>query len=165
MIPCLPGSIYLLSSEAVCCSYSTGVGLTFVLTFKLYASFFPSSPLTRLPTSCCSSASEFDLLRPGLFQRLTLPGLDRAGCRLFLFALHKGHRVTVKLLSGGSTGGISHVGSVERFVYSLNKKRKRKHLQDPQLPRGVQGWASCLGEGPLLLGPLPWPSRDGELSP
>lgn len=37
----------------------------------------------------------------------------------------------VKLLSGGNTHGISHVGSVESFVFSLNKKRKRKHLQDP----------------------------------
>lgn len=36
----------------------------------------------------------------------------------------------VKLLSGGNTRSISHVGSVESFVFSLNKKRKRKHLQD-----------------------------------
>lgn len=98
-----------------------------------------------LPTSCCSSVSEFDLPRPGLCQRLTLPGLDWAGCRLFLFSWRKGHCVTVKLLSGGSSRGISHVGSVESFVFSLNKKRKRKHLWDPHLPRGVQGWASCLG--------------------
>ena len=30
--------------------------------------------------------------------------------------------------------GISHVGGVESFVFSLNKKRKRKHLQDSHLP-------------------------------
>lgn len=30
--------------------------------------------------------------------------------------------------------GISHVGSVESFVFSLNKKRKGKQLQDPQEP-------------------------------
>lgn len=62
LIPCLPGSIYLSSSEAVCYSYNTGVRLTFALTFKLSASFFPVLSPTHLPTSCCSSASEFDLL-------------------------------------------------------------------------------------------------------
>lgn len=134
MIPCLPGSIYLSSRDAVCCSYSAGVRLTFVLTFKLYASSFPVLSPACLPTSCCSSASEFDLLRPGLFQRLTLPGSDWVGYRLFLFSLHRGHCATIKLLSGGSTSGISHVGSVESFVFSLNKKRKSKHLQDPHVP-------------------------------
>lgn len=89
---------------------------------------FPPTPAC-LPTSCCSSVSEFDLLRPGLFQRLTLPGLDWVGCSLFLFFLCKGHCATVKLLSGGSTRGILRVGSVESFVFSLNKKRKRKHLR------------------------------------
>lgn len=137
----LPSSIYLSSSEAACCSYAARVRLTFVLTFKLYASSFPVLSPSRLPTSCCSSASGFDLLRPGLFQRLTLPGLGWAGCRLFLFSVRRGHCVTVKLLSGGGTSGVSHVGSVESFVYSLNKKRKRQHLQDPHLPWGVQGGA------------------------
>lgn len=60
--------------------------------------------------------------------------------------------MAVKLLSGGSTRGISHVGSMESFVFSLNKKRKRKHLRDPHLPgeRRV-GPPALAGEGGLLL--------------
>lgn len=38
--------------------------------------------------------------------------------------------MTVKLLSGGRPGGISHEGSLESFVFSLNKKRKRKQLEN-----------------------------------
>lgn len=59
------------------------------------------------------------------------------------------------------------MGSVESFVFSLNKKRKRKHLREPHLPRGVQGGDSCVGWRRLIP---PWescpgPSGDGEPSP
>lgn len=64
--------------------------------------------------------------------------------------------MTVKLLSGGSTSGVSLVGSVESFVFSFNKKRKRKHLQGLPLPGecGV-GPPALAGEGapPLELPP------------
>lgn len=69
---CLPGSIYLSSGQAGCCSYSTGVRVTLLLAFKLYASSSLVLPGPGLPVSCCSSAREFDLVEPGLFQRLTL---------------------------------------------------------------------------------------------
>lgn len=140
--------------------------MTFVLTFKLYASSFAILSPACLPTSCCSSVSEFDLQRPGLFQRLTLPGLDWVGCRLFLFSLCKGHGVAVKLLSGGSTRGISHVGSMESFVFSLNKKRKRKHLRDPHLPGerrvGLLPWLEKAGSS---SGVLPWAQQGWRAHP
>lgn len=80
----------------------------------------------------------------------------------FFFFLRWGHRVTVKLLSGGSTSGISLVGSGEHFVFSLNKKRKRKHLQDSHLPgeRGL-GLLPWLEKACFPSGVWPGPSGDG----
>lgn len=57
--------------------------------------------------------------------------------------------------------GISHVGGVESFVFSLNKKRKRKHLQDSHLPgeRGL-GLLLWLEEACASFGVQPGPSRE-----
>lgn len=70
--------------------------------------------------------------------------------------------MTVKLLSGGNTSGISHVGSGEHFVFSLNKKRKRKHLQDSHLPgeRGL-GLLPWLEKACFSSGVWPGPSGNG----
>lgn len=167
-------SRYLASPAAfICLAVRLGAVPT-VLVFSWHL-FWPlnfvllpssSSPLCGLPTSCCSSACEFDLARPGLFQRLTLWGWDWVECWLFLFSLRKGHRVTVKLLSGSSKSCISHVGSAESFVFSLNKKRKRKHLQDPHLPRECRaGPLALVGGLVLLLWSPALPSGDWELHP
>lgn len=60
--------------------------------------------------------------------------------------------MTVKLLCSSSASRISHVGSVESFVFSLNKKRKGKHLQDLPLPgQGEAGPPKLAGEQGLLL--------------
>lgn len=60
--------------------------------------------------------------------------------------------MTVKLLCSSSASGISHVGSVGSFVFSLNKKRKGKYLQDLPLPgQGGAGPPKLAGEQVLLL--------------
>lgn len=114
------------SGEAGCCSYSTGVRLTFFLAFKLCFLLPCPLPGPGLSTSPCSSACESDPAGPGLFQRLTL-GWDWVECTLFLFSLHKGHCVTVNILSGGRLSGISHARRVESFVLSLNKREAKKN--------------------------------------
>lgn len=59
--------------------------------------------------------------------------------------------MTVKLLSGGSANGISHVGSVDSFVFSLNMKRERKYLQDPHLPGENRVGPPAVARAHLLL--------------
>lgn len=97
------------------------------------------------------------------FPEVASRGLGLGGVQAFpiFFFLRRGHRVTVKLLSGGNTSGISHVGSGEHFVFSLNKKRQRKHLQDSHLPGerglGLLPWL----EKACFSGVWPGPSGDG----
>jgi hypothetical protein len=43
------------------------------------------------------------------------------------------------------------VGSVESFVFSLNKRRKRKHLQNPHLPEECRAGPPALAEEHVLL--------------
>lgn len=157
-----PGSICLSSREAVCCSYSAGVRLTFVLTFKLSASSFPVLSPAGPPPPVVPQQVSLILCDPGFSRGCLSRAWTGWGTGFsYFFSLRRGHRVTVKLLSGGNTSGISHVGSGEHFVFSLNKKRKRKHLQDSHLPgeRGL-GLLPWLEKACFSSGVWPGPSGD-----
>lgn len=83
-----PGQRYLSNGETGCCSYSTGVRLTFLLAFKLFVFSFlvlcGAGEGGGLPASHCSSACEFDLVGPG-FSKGRLSGLGLGGVARFPF--------------------------------------------------------------------------------
>lgn len=70
-------------------------------------------------------------------------------CKIIVWWQHKQH------FSCGECG---------ELVYSLNKKRERKHLQNPHLLWAVQGWASPLGckKARCSLDPGPSPAGMGS---
>lgn len=72
--------------------------------------------------------------------------------------------MTVNLLSSGRLSGISHVRSLQSSVSSLNKRRKRKQLEDPHLPGGT-GQGRLVGNKSSPLEPWPSPVRTGNCIP
>lgn len=155
----------MFSGEAGCCSYSTGVRLTFLLAFKLYASSF--LVLSRAQASPPPVPQRVSLILQDLdFSRVLPLWVGIGWSAHFSFSLHKGHCVTVNLLSGGRLSGISHARRVESFVLSLNKRREEKQPKDPHLLGGYRAGTPALdGSNVFPFGALPQPSWDWELHP